>query len=239
MKTVLVTGSSRGLGAAIIEVFASHNWNVIINYRNSREEALRLKEVIQDKYNVFVYVYKCDVSEEKEVKALFRKIKEEIGEIDCVVNNAGMSKDNALIDKDGEEFMSVLKGNLLSTYLVSKYCLDVLKKGSIINIASDNVYHGSYIESVDYDASKAGCISLTHNFAKALAPNIRVNAVAPGWIETDMNKNIDAEFKKKEIDNILLKRFAEPKEVADAVYFLANNTYACDTILKINGGKND
>lgn len=238
MKTVFVTGASRGLGASIVEVFASHNWNVIINYRNTQEDALKLKDVIKDKYNVNVYVYKCDVSEEKDVKVLFKQIKEEVGKVDCVVNNAGISMDNALIDKDEEEFMSVLKGNLLSTYLVSKYCLDVLRKGSIVNIASDNIYWGSYIESVDYDASKAGIISLTHNFAKALAPNIRVNAVAPGWIETDMNKNIDTEFKKKEIDNILLKRFAEPKEIADAVYFLANNTYACDTILKINGGKN-
>lgn len=239
MKTVLVTGSSRGLGASIIEFFASHGWNVIINYKSHRDEALKLKEKIQSKYQVQAFVYGADVSEEKEVKNLFKQIKEDVGEIDCLVNNAGIAMDNFLNYKTSNEFMDVLKVNLLSTFLVSKYSLDVLKKGSIINIASDNVYHGSYIESVDYDASKAGVVSLTHNFARTLAPDIRVNAVAPGWIETDMNKNINEDFKNKEIDKILLKRFANPDEIADAVYFLANNAYVCDTVIKINGGKND
>ena len=99
-----------------------------------------------------------------------------------------------------------------------------------------NTYEGSYIESIDYDASKAGVISLTHSLARFLAPNIRVNAVAPGWILTDMTKDLDLNFKKCEEDKILLKRFGKPEEIADAVYFLASNEYVNDCILRIDGG---
>ena len=111
-----------------------------------------------------------------------------------------------------------------------------MNNGSIINVASNNIYNGSYIESVDYDASKAGIVSLTHNFAKDYAPNIRVNSIAPGWIDTDMTCNINTTFKNEEISKILLGRFASKEEIADAIYFLASNSYVNDTILKIDGG---
>ena len=236
MKTVLVTGSSRGLGAKIIEKFASNGYNVIINYKTSKECAENLKKYLENTYKVNVYVYGCDVSKEKEVIKLFNKIKEKIGNIDVIINNAGICKDNEIENKTGKEFMEVIENNLLSTFLVCKYGSDIINKGSIINVASDNIYNGSYIESVDYDASKAGIVSLTHNFAKYLAPNIRVNAIAPGWIETDMTQNIDSCFKKSEEGKILLGRFASKEEIADAVYFLASNTYVNNIVLRIDGG---
>lgn len=236
MKTVFISGASRGLGASIARVFASNKYNVIINYNKSEVEANRLKETLESEYNINCYVYECDVSNEEEVQEMFNKIKDEIGNIDCVVNNAGIAIDNSLSDKSGNEFMNVIGVNLLGTYLISKYSLEVLKKGCIINIASNNVYEGSYIESIDYDASKAGVISLTHSLARFLAPNIRVNAVAPGWILTDMTKDLDLNFKKYEEDKILLKRFGKSEEIADAVYFLASNEYVNDCILRIDGG---
>ncbi len=236
MKTVFISGASRGLGASIARVFASNKYNVIINYNKSEWEANRLKEALESEYNINCYVYKCDVSNEEEVKVMFDKIKNEIGNIDCVVNNAGIAIDNSFSDKSGNEFMNVISVNLLGTFLVSKYCLDVLKRGNIINIASNNVYTGSYIESIDYDASKAGVISLTHTLAKYLAPNIRVNAVAPGWILTDMTESLQEKFKSSEEEKILLGRFGNPEEIADAVYFLANNLYVNDCILRIDGG---
>ena len=236
MKTVLVTGSSRGLGAKIIEKFASNGYNVIINYKTSKECAENLKKYLENTYKVNVYVYGCDVSKEKEVIKFFNKIKEKIDNIDVIINNAGICKDNEIENKTGKEFMEVIENNLLSTFLVCKYGSDIINKGSIINVASDNIYNGSYIESVDYDASKAGIVSLTHNFAKYLAPNIRVNAIAPGWIETDMTQNIDSCFKKSEEGKILLGRFASKEEIADAVYFLASNTYVNNIVLRIDGG---
>ena len=236
MKTVLVTGSSRGLGATVVEYFASKGYNTIINYNVSKRCAEDLKKYIENTYKVKVYVYKCDVSKEEEVKGLFNKIKEEIGNIDCLVNNAGISIDNSLENKTSKEFMKVIENNLLSVFLTCKYVKLVMNNGSIINVASNNIYNGSYIESVDYDASKAGIVSLTHNFAKNYAPSIRVNSVAPGWIDTDMTSNIDSTFKNEETNKILLKRFASKEEIADAIYFLASNSYVNDTILKIDGG---
>ena len=236
MKTVLVTGSSRGLGATVIEYFASKGYNTIINYNVSKRCAEDLKKYIENTYKVKVYVYKCDVSKENEVKGLFNKIKEDIGNIDCLVNNAGISIDNSLENKTSKEFMKVIENNLLSVFLTCKYVKLVMNNGSIINVASNNIYNGSYIESIDYDASKAGIVSLTHNFAKDYAPSIRVNSIAPGWIDTDMTCNIDTTFKNEEISKILLERFASKEEIADAIYFLASNSYVNDTILKIDGG---
>ena len=236
MKTVFISGASRGLGAIIAKTFASNNYNIIINYNKSEHKAINLKKDLESKYNIKCFLYKCDVSNEFEVKDIFLKIKGEIGNIDCVINNAGISLDNSLIDKTYDEFMKVISVNLLGTYLISKYSLEVLKKGCIINVSSNNIYVGSYIESIDYDASKAGVISLTHSLARFLAPNIRVNAVASGWILTDMTKDLDLNFKKCEEDKILLKRFGKPEEIADAVYFLASNEYVNDCILRIDGG---
>ena len=236
MKTVFISGASRGLGAIIAKTFASNNYNIIINYNKSEHKAINLKKDLESKYNIKCFLYKCDVSNEFEVKDMFLKIKGEIGNIDCVINNAGISLDNSLIDKTYVEFMKVISVNLLGTYLISKYSLEVLKKGCIINVSSNNIYVGSYIESIDYDASKAGVISLTHSLARFLAPNIRVNAVAPGWILTDMTKDLDLNFKKCEENKILLKRFGKPEEIADAVYFLASNEYVNDCILRIDGG---
>lgn len=236
MKTVFISGASRGLGAVIAKTFASNNYNIIINYNKSEHKAINLKKDLESKYNIKCFLYKCDVSNEFEVKDMFLKIKGEIGNIDCVINNAGISLDNSLIDKTYDEFMKVISVNLLGTYLISKYSLEVLKKGCIINVSSNNIYEGSYIESIDYDASKAGVISLTHSLARFLAPNIRVNAVVPGWILTDMTKDLDLNFKKYEEDKILLKRFGKSEEIADAVYFLASNEYVNDCILRIDGG---
>ena len=236
MKTVLVTGSSRGLGAKIIEKFASNGYNVIINYKTSKKCAEKLKEYIENTYKVCVFAYKCDVSKEDEVINLFDKINNEVGNPDVIVNNAGICKDNEIDSKTSKEFMEVIENNLLSTFLVCKYGSSLINKGCIVNVASNNIYNGSYIESVDYDASKAGIVSLTHNFAKHLAPNIRVNAIAPGWIETDMTKDIDINFKKMEENRILLSRFASSNEIADAIYFLASNTYVNNIVLRIDGG---
>ena len=233
---VLVTGSSRGIGKSIIELFASNGHNVIINYNKSDKDYIKnIESTIKEKYKVDVISVKCDVSSEEEVKYMFDIIKKHFSKLDCIVNNAGIAKDSRIEEKSSEEFLSVIKVNLLGTFLVSKYGCRLMDKGSIINIASNNVNHG-YIESCDYDASKAGVIALTHDFAKELAPNIRVNCVSPGWINTDMNKDLFESFKKEEEEKILLKRFGEAKDIANTVYFLATNEYINDEIIKVDGG---
>ena len=238
-KTVLITGGSRGLGASISRIFAQNNYNIIINYRERDINAVNLKEELESNYNVDVLLVKADISVEEEVKEMFQNIIQKYSKIDVLVNNASIALDNDLDNKDALEFKRVLDVNLLGTYLVTKYSLDLFDTGSIINVASTNGIDTGYIESIDYDASKAGVIALTHDFARVLAPDIRVNAVAPGWINTDMTSNLNPEFKKNEIDKILLKRFADPEEVAKVVFFLASSdaSYINDTIIRVDGGK--
>ncbi len=237
LMNILVTGSSKGIGAAIIKKFASKGWNVVINYNFSQKEAHDLETYIK-RYNIKVLNIKCDVKNEVEVKNMFTKIKEEFGNLDVIVNNAGISLDNELSKKDAKEFMTVVNTNLLGTYLVSKYGTKLLKEGNIINISSNNVYTGGIIESVDYDASKAGIIALTHDFARYLAPKVRVNCICPGWINTDMNKDLYIDYKKEEENKILLKKFGEAEDIANVVYFLASKEakYINDTIIRVDGG---
>ena len=239
-KAVLVTGGSRGLGASIARVFAQYNYNVIINYKESDILANNLKKELESNYNIEVLLVKADISREEEVRKMFQSIIDHYPKIDVLVNNASISLDNDLASKDALEFRRVLDVNLLGTYLVTKYSLDLFDSGAIINVASTNAFDTGYIESIDYDASKAGVIALTHDFAKVLAPNIRVNAVAPGWINTDMTNNLNPDFKTKEENKILLKRFADPEEIAKVVYFLASDdaSYVNDTIIRIDGGRN-
>lgn len=238
-KTVLITGGSRGLGASISRIFAQNNYNIIINYKERDINAFNLKKELESNYNVDVLLVKADISVEEEVKEMFQNIIQKYPKIDVLVNNASIALDNDLNNKDALEFKRVLDVNLLGTYLVTKYSLDLFDTGSIINVASTNGIDTGYIESIDYDASKAGVIALTHDFARVLAPDIRVNAVAPGWINTDMTSNLNPEFKKNEIDKILLKRFADPEEVAKVVFFLASSdaSYINDTIIRVDGGK--
>ena len=239
-KTVLVTGGSRGLGASIARVFAQYNYNVIINYKESDILANNLKKELESNYNIEVLLVKADISREEEVRKMFQSIIDYYPKIDVLVNNASISIDNDLVSKDALEFKRVLDVNLLGTYLVTKYSLDLFDSGAIINVASTNAFDTGYIESIDYDASKAGVIALTHDFAKVLAPNIRVNAVAPGWINTDMTNNLNPDFKTKEENKILLKRFADPEEIAKVIYFLASDdaSYVNDAIIRIDGGRN-
>ena len=132
----------------------------------------------------------------------------------------------------------MLDVNLIGPFLTSKYALEIMNNGSIINISSTNGIDTYYSYSLDYDASKAGLINLTHNFANMYAPNIRVNCIAPGWINTEMNKELDEEYIKEECEHILLERFAEPKEIANVVFFLASDesSYITDSIIRVDGG---
>lgn len=238
-KTVLVTGSSRGIGRATIIEFAKKGYNVIINYNNSYNEAMSLKEEVENKYNIKSLVVKCDVSKENEVVEMVNTIKNTFNTLDVVVNNASIAIDTIFEDKTVENFKKTLDINLIGTFLVSKYASKIMDNGSIINISSTNGIDTLYPESLDYDASKAGVISLTKNFATALAPNIRVNTIAPGWVNTDMNKELDEEFINEECQKIVLNRFAEPAEIAKVVVFLASDdaSYINGAVIRVDGGQ--
>ncbi len=217
---VLVTGGARGLGLAISLYYLKMRHSVVVNYNNSSEMALKLKREYGDR----VSIVKADVSNEDDVKRMF----DALGKLDVVVNNAGIAKDSDPMEKSTEEFLEVIKANLLGTFLVSKYAVNHVDKGCIVNISSTNALDTYYPESMDYDASKAGVISLTHNFSLYLKDrDIRVNVVCPDWIDTDMNLEMDEEYKKS------LGVFLKPEEVAKVVYDVSIDESINDAVIRV------
>lgn len=241
-KVVLVTGGSKGIGAATVEVFAGHNYNIVLNYAHDEEAAKGVKDRIESTYSVSVLLAKADVSKIEDVQNMVEMAIQTFGHIDVLVNNAGIAIDQTFEDKTDVEFRKVLDVNLIGPFLMSKEVGKRMQEqgyGKIINVTSTNGIDTPYPESIDYDASKAGLISLTNNLATLFAPNVQVNAVAPGWVaHTEMNKELDEEFIKQESKNILLERFAEPKEIASVIYFLTTEdaSYINNTVVRIDGG---
>ncbi len=241
-KTILVTGSAKGIGRAIILEFAKVGYNCIINFNTSKEEALKLKDEVE-KMGAKALAIKCDVSDEAEVDAMFKVIEKDFGGVDILVNNAAIDQPNVFSKKTVEDFKKTLDVNVIGAYIVSKraskYMLDN-KWGRIINISSTNGMNTYYPMCLEYDASKAALNSLTHNLAIQFAPFINVNAIAPGFIGTSSEiDGYDEEFMKIELDKILLHRFGEAEEVAHLAFFLASDdaSYINNTIIRIDGGQ--
>lgn len=240
-KVAVVTGGTRGIGFATVKKFLENEAKVILlgSRKESVDKAISELKSINENYEVEgAWPNLEDLSS---VKKTFAEINEKYGKIDILVNNAGISNDSLFDDKSCLDFNRVLEVNVTGTYLVTKYVgKEMLKcgKGKIINIASDNGLYNYYPESADYDASKAGVISLTHNMAKFYAPCINVNCVCPGWILTDMNKELDDEQKEKLCKKILMKRFGELTEISNVVLFLASDlaSYVNDSVIVVNGG---
>ena len=238
-KTVLITGATSGIGKATAIVFAKNNYNVIINYNSSHDKAISLANELEEKYGISTLCIKADVSSEEEVKDMAEKIKEKYSKIDVIVNNAGIAIDTTFEDKTVTNFKRILDVNLIGPFLVSKHLSKIMNEGSIVNVGSTNGIDSYYTYSLDYDASKAGLHILTKDLAVELSPRIRVNAVAPGWVNTPMNKDLDKEFLNDEFNKIALNRFAEPEEIAKVIYFLANEdaSYINGSIIVVDGGR--
>ena len=240
-EVVLVTGATSGIGREIVKILAPF-YEVLIHYNQNYVEALKLKEQLETTYHRKFLIFKCDLSSEKEIDLMLERIYNEYPKIDILINNAGIAIDTLFEDKSKENFMKTLEINTIAPFLLSKKIgLEMRKNqyGIIINISSTNGIDTLYPESIDYDASKAGLISLTTNLANYLAPYVRVNTICPGLIKTDMNKNLSSEFIANERKKILLARFGEPKEVAEVVKFLisAKASYINNSIIRVDGGK--
>lgn len=242
-KVVLVTGGAQGIGKAIILELAKNHYDVVINYLTSNKAAALLEEEIKKNYDVHVMTIQADVSKEEEVDAMISLIEKKWGGVDILINNAAVDLSNLFHLKTADEFRKTLDVNVVGAFNCSKrvyrHMLDQ-EYGRIINISSTNGINTYYPMCIDYDASKAALISLTHNLAFEYGPYINVNAIAPGFIGTDNELDgYDEEFLKEEQEKIMVNRYGKPEEVAYLVKFLISDeaNFINNTIIRIDGGQ--
>ncbi len=241
-KVAMITGARRGLGLAVAKKFAGGGYNIVLNDREEYEKLLEIQKELEEKYSVSCFVCFGDVANEDDVIKMLENVKSAFGRLDVLVNNAGIVYDMELDERPTSIFEETMHNNVTGTYLMSKYfghfMFESEKTTRIINVASTNGMDCNFPTSIDYDASKAAIISLTKNFALEYAPRILVNAVAPGWIKTEMNSDLPKDLVLEEASKIYLKRFAEPSEIASLIYYLGSdeNTFVNNEIIKIDGG---
>ena len=242
-KVVLVTGGAQGIGKAIILELAKNHYDVVINYLTSNKAAALLEEEIKKNYDVRVMTIQADVSKEEAVDAMISLIEKKWGGVDILVNNAAVDLSNLFHLKTADEFRKTLDVNVVGAFNCSKrvyrHMLDQ-EYGRIINISSTNGINTYYPMCIDYDASKAALISLTHNLAFEYGPYINVNAIAPGFIGTDNELDgYDEDFLKEEQEKIMVNRYGKPEEVAYLVKFLISDeaNFINNTIIRIDGGQ--
>lgn len=237
---VVVTGASRGIGQAVAREMAREGATVIINYNHSKEEADRVVAGIESEGGR-AFAWPADVSTEKEVVGLFRQVRSELGRLDILVNNAGITKDGWLVMMSAVKWEEVLKINLSGCFFCTREALKIMinqKKGAIVNIASTSGLAGQEGQ-LNYSASKGGIIAFTRGLAREVASyGVRANAVAPGFIETEMVRRLNPELLKKYLEMIPLKRLGKPEEVAYLVSFLSSDraAYITGKVFTIDGG---
>lgn len=239
-KVAVVTGAGKGIGRAIALQLSKEGYQVVINYRSSLAQVEELLGIIQQNGGEATAV-QADVSREEEAKLLISSAVEKYGRLDVLVNNAGITKDNLIVKMSEEEFDNVIDINLKGTFFCMKYASKQMLKqrsGRMINISSVVGLIGN-IGQTNYAASKAGIIGMTKAAARELASRgITVNAVAPGFISTDMTGKLDDRLKEASIINIPMRRYGTPEEVGAAVSFLASEAadYITGQVLQVDGG---
>lgn len=237
-KVVLVTGSSRGIGREIALELAKSGHTVIANYNKSTEKAENLKQIAIDS-NLNLEIFKADVSKRNEVKNMIDFIINKYKKIDVLINNAGISSFNLFTDITDQEWQKVINTNLYSAFCVTQEVLSTMvheKQGCIINISSVWGLVGSSCETL-YSVSKAGLDAMTKSLAKELGPsNIRVNSIAPGIINTDMNKHLSYDEIESIKEEIPLKKQGTPNDISKCVKWLIDDNYTTGQIISINGG---
>jgi 3-oxoacyl-[acyl-carrier protein] reductase len=242
-KTALITGGTRGIGEAIVLKFAAQGANIAFTYLSSDEKARALEAKLLD-MGVKAKAYKSDAADYAAAEALVADVLQTFGAIDICVNNAGISRDNLLLRITPEQWDEVMQANLKSVFNLTKQVMRPMMKarsGSIINLSSIVGVKGNPGQS-SYAASKAGIIGFTKSVAQELGSrNIRCNAIAPGFVETDMTHYLkDGDNAQQWFEKIPLQRFGKPEEIADAALFLASNmsSYVTGQVLGVCGGMN-
>ena len=237
-KVVLVTGGSRGIGAEIVKILAKENYSIVSNYNHSEKQAIQIQQELQ-KQEKTIKIFKADVSKREEVKKLIQFTIKTFGTIDILINNVGIAQEKLFTDITDDDWNTMLNTNLNSVFYCTQEVLPEMlrkKEGCIINISSIWGITGSSCE-VAYSTAKAGINGMTKALAKELGPsNIRVNAIAPGIIETSMNDYLTKEEKQAIEQEIPLEKIGKPIDIARCVKWLIEDEYTTGQIISVNGG---
>lgn len=240
MKTAIITGASKGIGAVIAKRLNELNYNLVLNYKSNTSSMEELIESFSNSSTENIIV-KCDISNFNDAKKLIDEAFNKFGSVEVLINNAGITKDNILPLMTEEEFDLVIDTNLKGTFNCCKHIAKRMikqKTGRIISISSVVGLAGN-AGQVNYSASKAGIIGMTKSMARELGKkNILVNAIAPGFIQTEMTDKIPENIKEEMLKNIPLQRFGQPSDIADCVEFLVSDksTYITGQVISVNGG---
>lgn len=237
-KVAIVTGASRGIGREIAKQLARNKIKVIANYNHSEKEAYELKKELEEE-NIVIDIVKADISKRTEANQLVKFTLEKYNKIDILINNAGISEYKIFTDETDEDWNRIINTNLYSAFVMSQEVIPSMvhyKNGCIINISSIWGMVGASLE-VLYSISKAGINGMTKALAKELGPsNIRVNAIAPGAIDTDMNADLSKEELRQLEEDTPLGRIGTPEDIAKCVKWLIEDTFTTGQIISINGG---
>lgn len=239
-KTIIITGGARGIGRQTALEFAKSGANVVVTYLSSKEKAESLG-IELNKLGSKSMVISCDVTKEDDVDIMVKIVLQKYNKIDVLVNNAGYVNFMPILDRTPKDWIKTLDINLVGPFIctkaISRHML-ANRSGKIVNISSTSGINTFDHNIADYDAAKAGLITLTKNFAKALSPYIHVNTVAPGWVDTEMNADLSDKFISNEKQQIYLKRFGNPIDIANAILFLSSDKsdYITGSVLVIDGG---
>ena len=237
-KIIIITGASRGIGKEAAKELAREGNKIIANYNNSEKEANELKKELENE-NIEIDIFKADVSKREECKKLAKYVIDKYGKIDVLINNAGISQVKLFTDITDEDWNKIISNNLYSAFCMTQEVLPKMincKSGCIINISSVLGVVGASCESI-YAISKAGMDAMTKSLAKELGPsNIRVNSIAPGFIDTNMNNNL----KKDEIDCIIkdtpLQKVGMPMNIVNCINWLIDDDFTTGQVISVNGG---